>query len=95
VGYPERLELHGTKGTAIITGDKLTTWDVENDVGDPPPLMSKASSGASDPMAISIFPFERQFQDFAQACNEGREPMCSGMDGFRALQVVTGLCDSC
>jgi len=27
-GYPERTEFHGTKGTAIITGDKLTTWDV-------------------------------------------------------------------
>ena len=27
-GYPERTEFHGTKGTAVITGDKLTTWDV-------------------------------------------------------------------
>src|SRR6266700_441114 len=27
-GYPERIELHGTKGTAIVTGDTLTTWDV-------------------------------------------------------------------
>ena len=35
-GYPERIEFHGTKGTAIITGDKLTAWDVENDSGDPP-----------------------------------------------------------
>ena len=30
-GYPERTEFHGTKGTAVISGDKLTTWDVEND----------------------------------------------------------------
>ena len=28
-GYSERLEIHGTKGTAVITGDKLTTWDVK------------------------------------------------------------------
>ena len=27
-GYTERTEFHGTKGTAIISGDKLTTWDV-------------------------------------------------------------------
>ena len=27
-GYTERIEIHGTKGTAIISGDKLTTWDV-------------------------------------------------------------------
>ena len=34
-GYTERIEIHGTKGTAIITGDKLTAWQVENDVGEP------------------------------------------------------------
>ena len=37
-GYPERMELHGTKGTAIVTGDRLTAWDVRDDTGDPPPL---------------------------------------------------------
>ena len=37
-GYPERMEFHGTKGTAIISGDKLTAWDVENDSGEPAPV---------------------------------------------------------
>ncbi|MGO9517752.1 MAG: Gfo/Idh/MocA family protein [Candidatus Korobacteraceae bacterium] len=27
-GYPERVEIHGTKGSAIVTGDQLTAWDV-------------------------------------------------------------------
>ena len=27
-GYSERIEIHGTKGTAVLTGDKLTAWDV-------------------------------------------------------------------
>src|SRR6185437_6081259 len=26
-GYSERVELHGTKGSAIVTGDQLTAWD--------------------------------------------------------------------
>jgi predicted dehydrogenase len=30
-GYTERVEIHGTKGTAVIAGDKLTIWDVDND----------------------------------------------------------------
>jgi predicted dehydrogenase len=37
-GYPERIEIHGSRGTAVITGDKLTTWDVEDDSGDPAPV---------------------------------------------------------
>jgi predicted dehydrogenase len=94
-GYSERLEMHGTKGTAVITGDKLTTWDVENDFGDPPPLASDVASGASDPMAISLEPFERQFLDFGEACKTGRQPLVSGEDGYKALQVVLSAYESC
>jgi UDP-N-acetyl-2-amino-2-deoxyglucuronate dehydrogenase len=94
-GYTERLELHGTQGTAIISGDKLTTWDVQNDSGEPPPLARDVASGASDPMAISLEPFERQFRDFGEAIENHREPSCSGEDGYRALQVVTSVYESC
>ena len=69
-GYTERTEFHGTKGTAIISGDKLTTWDVENDSGPPAPVEKEVASGASDPMAISLTPFERQFLDFGDAIRE-------------------------
>ena len=94
-GYPERLEIHGTKGTAMITGDQLTTWDVQEDHSVTAPVAAKAASGASDPMAISLTPFERQFKDFAEACKSGREPVCSGEDGYRALQLVRGIYASC
>jgi UDP-N-acetyl-2-amino-2-deoxyglucuronate dehydrogenase len=94
-GYPERLEIHGTQGTAIVTGDQLTTWDVRDDEGDPAPLHCKAASGASDPMAISLAPFERQFLEFGAACREGREPACSGREGFKALELVRAIYTSC
>jgi predicted dehydrogenase len=94
-GYPERIEIHGTKGSAIATGDKLTTWDVIDDGGEPAPVASQVASGASDPMAISVVPFERQFLDFAEACEKGRVPMCSGADGYRALELVLSVYESC
>ncbi len=94
-GYTERLEIHGTKGTAIISGDKLTTWNVENDSGDPAPLERDVASGASDPMAISMAPFERQFLDFGEAIRTGRKPVSSGEDGYRALQAVVSIYESC
>jgi UDP-N-acetyl-2-amino-2-deoxyglucuronate dehydrogenase len=94
-GYPERLEIHGTKGTAIITGDKLTSWDVQGDSGVDAPIATQRNSGASDPMAISVVPFERQFNDFAVACREGSKPSCSGEDGYRALQLVRSIYVSC
>jgi UDP-N-acetyl-2-amino-2-deoxyglucuronate dehydrogenase len=94
-GYTERTEFHGTKGTAIISGDKLTTWDVENDSGDPAPVSKEVASGSSDPMAISVEPFERQFRDFGEAIRTGRKPLISGEDGYAALEIVEAVYRSC
>jgi UDP-N-acetyl-2-amino-2-deoxyglucuronate dehydrogenase len=94
-GYSERIEFNGTKGSAIVTGDQLTAWDVKDDSGEPPPLAASAASGASDPMAISLEPFELQFLDFAEAIKEGRKPLVSGQDGLDALEIVDAVYRSC
>jgi UDP-N-acetyl-2-amino-2-deoxyglucuronate dehydrogenase len=94
-GYSERIEIHGTRGTAIITGDKLTNWDVKDDLGEAAPVQTQGASGASDPMAISVTSFERQFLDFARVCQDGHAPLCSGIDGYHALKLVLGTYESC
>jgi UDP-N-acetyl-2-amino-2-deoxyglucuronate dehydrogenase len=94
-GYPERVEIHGTKGTAVITGDRLTTWDVQDDSGEAAPLAVQVASGASDPMAISLEPFERQFLDFGEAIQKGRAPLVSGEEGCHALALVDAIYRSC
>jgi predicted dehydrogenase len=94
-GYPERIELHGTKGTAIITGDRLTSWDVQEDQGEAAPLAARGASGASDPLAISLEPFERQFLDFGEAIRTGGRPLVAGEDGLEALELVDAIYRSC
>ena len=47
---------------------------------------SDVASGASDPMAISLEPFERQFLDFGEAIRTGRKPG-SGEEGYQALEL--------
>jgi predicted dehydrogenase len=94
-GYSERHEIHGTKGTAVITGDNLTTWDVQDDAGEPAPVRKDVMSGASDPMAISTVPFERQFLDFGRAIETGSKPLVSGEEGYKALEVVLSAYESC
>jgi predicted dehydrogenase len=79
----------------VISGDKLTTWDVENDSGEPAPVTRDVASGASDPMAISLEPFERQFLDFAEAIAKGRKPLVAGEEGYQALEVVDAIYRSC
>jgi predicted dehydrogenase len=94
-GYTERIELHGTRGTAIISGDKLTTWDVEKDAGEPAPVAREVASGSSDPMAISLEPFERQFLDLGEAIKTGRKPLVSGEEGYQSLEIVLSVYRSC
>jgi UDP-N-acetyl-2-amino-2-deoxyglucuronate dehydrogenase len=98
-GFTERIEIHGTKGTAIISGDRLTAWDVLDDEAanqtDPAPVEQNVASGSSDPMAISLTSFERQFLDFADAIRSGREPVVNGEEGYRALEIVLDIYRSC
>jgi UDP-N-acetyl-2-amino-2-deoxyglucuronate dehydrogenase len=94
-GYTERVEIHGTKGTAIISGDKLTTWDIEGESDSDAPVERDVQSGASDPMAISLAPFERQFLDFGEAIRHNRKPLVSGEEGYQALELVEAIYRSC
>jgi predicted dehydrogenase len=93
-GYPERIELHGTKGSAIITGDQLTAWDVAGDSGEPAPLSTSVESGAADPMAIPLEPIKRQFLNFGNAIQKSTKPLVDGEQGFRALQIVLAVYES-
>ncbi len=93
-GYPERVEFHGTKGSAIMEGDRLTHWDVEGDDGKDAPLARDIASGAADPMAISIEPIKAQFRDFGDACRNRRPPLVSGEEGYAALEVIIGIYES-
>ena len=94
-GYTERVEIHGEKGTAIISGDRLTTWDVRDDEGEPAPVAKDVASGASDPMAISLEPFERQFLDLGDAIKNKRKPIVSGEEGLHALEIVERIYNAC
>jgi predicted dehydrogenase len=93
-GYPETIEIHGTQGSAIITGDRLTAWDVLGDAGEDAPLSTSLDSGAADPMAISLEPIKRQFLDFGNAVKNKTKPLVDGEEGFRALQIVLGVYES-
>ncbi|MBV9265746.1 MAG: Gfo/Idh/MocA family oxidoreductase [Acidobacteriaceae bacterium] len=98
-GYTERIEIHGTKGSAIVSGDRLTSWDALNDeeanAADPAPVEQDAASGSSDPMAIRLTSFERQFTDFAAAIRSGRKPLTDGEAGYRALEAVLAVYTAC
>jgi UDP-N-acetyl-2-amino-2-deoxyglucuronate dehydrogenase len=93
-GYPERVELHGTNGSAILTGDRLTAWEVQGDNMKDVPLAKDVASGAADPMAISIEPIKAQFLDFGKAIQNHAKPLVAGEEGYAALEIIVGIYES-
>lgn len=51
-------------------------------------------SGAGDPKAAGYKGHKQQFQDMARAILEKREPLISGREGRRALELICGIYES-
>ncbi len=91
-GLPARLEIHGTKGTICVEGEKLAFLDVQ---GEKPFKAGKVeAAGAADPMSIDVAPFVREFEDFVSAIRERREPVVNGAEARRSLQLILAIYES-
>jgi len=59
------------------------------------PFSIQPKPGQSDPLAISLTPFELQLANFGEACRTGSPPASFGIDGYRALQLIGSIYISC
>lgn len=92
-GNPERLEIYGEKGNTILEGGKIVTWNVPGEMGELP-ASEMGGSGAADPMAIDYRLHLGQVEDMVAAIRENREPMVSGRDAMKSLQLILGIYQS-
>ena len=91
-GLPARLDIHGTNGTVIIEGEKLVFVHIKGE--EPYRTSGVAEGGAAKPMAIELEPFVREFKDFVSAIRDKREPLISGSEARRALQLILAIYES-
>lgn len=92
-GLPARLEIHGTKGTAILEGTEISFWQVEGE--EPRSDKEKVeASGANVPMAIPLEPFVRQFKDVIAAIREGRPSLVTGEQARQPLALIKAIYES-
>jgi UDP-N-acetyl-2-amino-2-deoxyglucuronate dehydrogenase len=82
-GFAERIELIGTRGSAILEAGALKVWrhgvDAVESVG-----AEEASGGGANPMAFSHAAHRALLEDFIDAVEQGRAPLS---DGAAALKV--------
>ena len=93
-GYPERLEIYGTEGSAILEGGKLVEWNVR---GQESPIRTSdfnSASGSSDPNAIGFELHAAQWKDFLQAIEIGNQPEVDGPKSRKSLELIRAIYQS-
>lgn len=97
-GYPARIEVHGTKGNILVVGDDIALWDVEGEELEDNPMAGRKITGASDPKGgmqeNAIVAHMEQIADLIAAVEEGREPVLTGREARRAVEVILAVYES-
>ena len=86
-GQPRTLTVFGTKGSAVLTEDKLTSL-VTEEGGQTIENAESAYLSHNDPGAIPPEAHRNVIRDFCNALNEGRRPISDGVDGYNALALI-------
>lgn len=85
-----KIEIHGTKGTAILDGNNLTISTSENSTGDG--SAGGDGEGASSPLAgMSESHHKKQYNQILNAFRNNEEAIVSGEDSLKSLAVVEGI----
>lgn len=90
-GYPERLEIYGTKGSAVYyKGLSKLEWHLVDPKEDGLEE-TEVNSGAATHLSTNADSHTPQFQDFALAIREGRPPLVDGREGRKSVEVIEAI----
>jgi predicted dehydrogenase len=100
-GLPERLEIAGTGGTAVVEMGEVRVWEFKDEKGEVGMYGAKVgSSGRVPPMAPpdpadpQIAGHQAQIADFLEAIADDRDPVVSGGDGRTSLEIILAVYQS-
>jgi UDP-N-acetyl-2-amino-2-deoxyglucuronate dehydrogenase len=88
-GYPRRLELTGSKGTAILEGDALVAVDLLDGSGfSHRNALSAKVENAASPVVSDVSAHRAVIEDFIGAVQTGGRPRCDGVAGRPSVEVI-------
>lgn len=93
-GYPERLEIYGTEGSAILEAGKLTAWNVRGMESPLKTTVQASASGSSDPNAIGFELHAKQWRDFLHSIESGDRPEVDGLKSRKSLELIRAIYQS-
>jgi UDP-N-acetyl-2-amino-2-deoxyglucuronate dehydrogenase len=85
---PDRIELHGEKGSILLEEYQIREWQIEGVDPGAPSAAELALPGADKGTSVGHY---LQIQDMVDAVREGREPVIRGEDALHSLAVVQAI----
>jgi predicted dehydrogenase len=85
-GRPRRIEIAGSRGTAILEGDELIPGDGRP--AGPPPI------NVASPVVADASSHRDVITDFMRAVRDGGRPCCDGREGRRSVALVEAIYQS-
>jgi UDP-N-acetyl-2-amino-2-deoxyglucuronate dehydrogenase len=92
-GFAATLNLYGDKGTIKLEGSSIVHWTVPG-WNEPNWTQSDTYGGISDPRSIVSDFHQSQLIDVMASIETGIEPLITGEDGLRAVQLVETIYES-
>jgi UDP-N-acetyl-2-amino-2-deoxyglucuronate dehydrogenase len=92
-GFPATINLYGEKGAIKLEGTSIVHWSVPGK-SEPNWTQPRIYGGVSDPRSIVSDFHQSQFIDVVTSIETGIEPLVTGEDGFRAVQLVEAIYES-
>lgn len=99
-GALKRIEIMGTKGTAVMEESKLIKWEFENPSAQDKIITDAAGAGGivkggvANPADISFVGHQKQIEDMIAAIEEGRKPFIDAVEGRKAVAIVLAIYES-
>jgi predicted dehydrogenase len=96
-GFFRRIEILGTRGSAIVEEEKLVAWKFDEERDSDRIIREKYSGnnlsggGVSDPRAISDIGHLRQLLDIIQSIDKGEPPAIDAIEAKKAVELVLAI----
>ena len=99
-GFPRRVDISGETGSIGIEDNRIVRWSFLDQRPEDEDIIrrfkagSDSVGGASDPTAIDVNGHCLLVEDFSRSVFENRDPLISGVEAKKAVDVVCAVYDS-
>jgi predicted dehydrogenase len=90
-GYPRRVELSGSEGTVILEHDRIIAANLRNAPGAAESAALDENQSASSATVSDFRGHQAVLEDFLQAIQQNRAPVCDGLEGRRSLALIESI----